>query len=178
MKHFGLPIVVTLLIFTVNSFGQQSIADIAKRERERQKAAQKSKVVVTSNQTANVAAAPTVPAPTATTTQAPAEPKPVEILDNKGHDEKYWRALFQKARDDAKRAQERIVLLDLRVKDLNTQLLRQSDIYNRENRLGPEITAAQKELDDARKEAAASQQKVTDLEDELRKAGGPPGWSR
>jgi hypothetical protein len=70
------------------------------------------------------------------------------------------------------------VLLDLRVKDLNTQLLRQSDIYNRENRLGPEITAAQKELDDARKEAAASQQKVTDLEDELRKAGGPPGWSR
>jgi hypothetical protein len=177
MKRFGLPIVVTLLIFTVNSFGQ-SIADIAKRERERQKAAQ-SKVVVTSNEPAATAPAKT-PSSTSAPTQAEtsAAPKSTGPTDNKGHDEKYWRTQFEKARTDAKRAQDRLVLLDLRVKDLNTQLLRQSDVYNRENRIGPEITAAQKELDDARKEAAAAQQKVTDLEDELRKSGGQAGWAR
>lgn len=178
MKRFGLPAVV-LLIFTVNSFGQ-SLAEIARRERERQKTA-KSKVVVTSNEPAAGAPAPvkTPPAAPATTQAEPsAAAKPAGPTDNQGHDETYWRALFQKARDDAKRAQDRVVLLDLRVKDLNTQLLRQSDVYNRENRIGPEMAAAQKDLDDARKEAAAAQQKITDLEDELRKSGGPAGWSR
>lgn len=176
MKRFGL-LGLTLLIFTFNCFGQ-TIADIAKRERERQKAA-RSKVVITSNGTVP-AASEKPPASAPATTQAATQPapKPFEVTDNKGHDEKYWRGLFQKARDEAKRAQERVVLMDLRVKDLNTQLLRQSDVYNRENRIGPEITAAQKELEDARKQADAAQQKITDLEDELRKSGGPAGWAR
>jgi hypothetical protein len=179
MKRFGLPVVVILLIFTVNSFGQ-SLAEIAKRERERQKAA-KTKVVVTNNESVAAASAPVKIPPTAPATAqagSSAAAQTTGPTDNKGHDEKYWRALFQNARDDAKRAQDRAVLLDLRVKDLNTQLLRQSDVYNRENRIGPEMAAAQKELDDARKEAAAAQQKITDLEDELRKSGGPAGWSR
>ena len=179
MKRFGLPVIVVLLIFTVSSFGQ-SLAEIAKRERERQKGA-KSKVVITSNEPAAGTSAPvkTPPtAPAATQAEPSAAAKAAGPTDNQGHDEKYWRALFQKARDDAKRAQDRAVLLDLRVKDLNTQLLRQSDVYNRENRIGPEMAAAQKDLDDARKEAAAAQQKITDLEEELRKSGGPAGWSR
>ena len=104
--------------------------------------------------------------------------KPVAVTDNKGRDEKYWRTTFQKARDDLKRAEARVEILDLRVKDLNTQLLRRSDMYNRENRLGPEIAAAQKDLEDARKEAEQAKKKITDLEDELRRSGGPAGWGR
>ena len=77
-----------------------------------------------------------------------------------------------------KRAEEKAQLLDLRVKDLNSQLLNRSDIYNRENQLGPQITAAQMQLEDARVEAEQAKKKVTDLEDELRRAGGPPGWAR
>jgi hypothetical protein len=179
MKRFGLPVIVILLIFTVSSFGQ-SLAEIAKRERERQKGA-KTKVVVTNNESVAAASAPvkTPPtAPAATQAEPSAAAKPTGPTDNQGHDETYWRALFQSARDDAKRAQDRAVVLDLRVKDLNTQLLRQSDVYNRENRIGPEMAAAQKDLDDARKEAAAAQQKIMDLEDQLRKSGGPAGWSR
>ena len=72
----------------------------------------------------------------------------------------------------------RIQLLDLKVKELNTQLLNRSDIYNKENRLGPEIADTQKQLDDARNEAVQAKQKLSDLEDELRKSGGPPGWAR
>jgi hypothetical protein len=179
MKRFGLPAVVILLIFTVNSFGQ-SLAEIAKRERERQKAA-KTKIVVTNNESVAAAPAPVKTPPTApATTQAAssAAAQPAGPTDNNGRDEKYWRGLFQKARDDAKRAQDRAVLLDLRMKDLNTQLLRQSDVYNRENRIGPEMATVQKDLEDANKEAAAAQQKITDLEDELRKSGGPAGWAR
>ena len=98
--------------------------------------------------------------------------------DNKGRDEKYWRAEFQKARNDAKAAEDKVQVLDLKIKDLNTQLLRQRNVYNRENRLGPEIADTQKQLDEARKQADEAKKKITDLEDELRRSGGPPGWAR
>jgi hypothetical protein len=164
-----------VLTFAVNCFAQ-SVADIARKERERQKSAQ-SKILVTGRGTTtaptttdSTAAAPPAAAPTAA--------KPGEILDNRGRDEKYWRAAFQKARDDAKRAEARAELLDLKLKELNTQLLRQTDVYNRENRIGPGITATQKELENARIEAEQSKKRIKDLEEELRKSGGPAGWAR
>jgi len=153
----------------------QTLADVARRERERQKGVH-SAVVVANGATA------TATASTSSTAAAVATPpggtKPTGPTDNKGHDEKYWRAQFQKARDDAKAADEKVQLLELRVKDLNTQLLRQSDIYNREYRLGPEIADTQKQLDEARKQADEAKKKIPDLEDELRRSGGPAGWAR
>jgi predicted RNase H-like nuclease (RuvC/YqgF family) len=170
---------VCLLTLTLPSFAQ-SVADVARQERERQKAAN-SKTVIT-----GIGAQPSIPEESeAKTAQAAdatsgtsAAPKKSGVTDNKGRDEKYWRGAFQKAREDAKRADSRVEVLDLKVKELNTKLLRQSDIYNREYRLGTEITSVQKELDDARKEAEQAGKKITDLEDELRKSGGPAGWAR
>ena len=170
----GRGLILALLFFAFAlDCSAQSLADIARKERERQKTVQ-SKIVVTGGAATTVAG-------TSSTSAAPAPTPPVkppELTDKQGHDEKYWRAAFQKARDDVKRAETRVELLDLKVKELNTQLLRQSDIYNRENRLGPEITAAQKELEDTRKEAAQAKQKIPDLEDELRRSGGLAGWAR
>jgi hypothetical protein len=171
---------VCLFGVTLTSFAQ-SVADVARTERERQKASN-SKVAITG--TGAPAAAPDDAAskpPAASAAPATSEAAPsktTELTDNKGHNEKYWRAAFQKARDDAKRADSRVELFDLKMKDLNTQLLRQSDIYNREYRLGSEMTSVQKELDDARKEAEQAKKKISDLEDELRKSGGPAGWAR
>ena len=179
MKRFGLPVVVILLIFTVISFGQ-SLAEIAKRERERQKTA-KTKVVVTNNESSAAAPAPAQIPPTApATTQAEssAAAKPTGPTDNQGHDEKYWRAAFQKARDDVQRTQGRLQLLDLKIKQINTDMMQYSNFYNRENRLGADLTAAQSELATAQKDAAQAQQRLSDLEEELRKAGGLAGWAR
>lgn len=173
MKRIGLLLLV--LTFALDCFAQ-SLADVARKERERQRAAH-SKVVVTGTGT-TATIAPTSSAKPAPPTASNSAAKPVAVTDNKGRDEKYWRTTFQKARDDLKRAEARVEILDLRVKDLNTQLLRRSDIYNRENRLGPEIAAAQKDLEDARKEAEQAKKKITDLEDELRRSGGPAGWGR
>jgi len=161
------------IVFAVDC-SAQTLADVARRERERQKRLHSQVIVVNG--------ATTTTASTSSTSAAPAPPaeaaKPTGPTDNKGHDEKYWRAQFQKARDDVKRAEERVQILDLRVKDLNSKLLSRRDIYNRENQLRPEITAAQKELEEARAQAEQAKRKITDLEDELRRAGGPPGWSR
>jgi len=163
------------IVFAVDC-SAQTLADIARRERERHKRLH-SQVIVANGATTTTAAS------TSSTSAAPTPPPadtatPTGPTVNKGHNEKYWRDQFQKARDDVKRAEEKVQLLDLRVKDLNNQLLNRSDIYNRENQLGPQITAAQKQLEEARAQAEQAKKKVSDLEDDLRRAGGPPGWAR
>jgi chromosome segregation ATPase len=170
-----LTILGLFCLFSLDCFGQ-SLADVARKERERQKQTQP--------QTKTVVVESGVPATTTAGTSATAETAQLPVLtpgglkDNNGHDEKYWRERFQQARNDAKRAEARVVLLDNKLKELNTQFLNRTDIYNRENVVGKEIGDAQKQLDDAHKEADQANQKITDLEDELHRAGGPPGWAR
>ena len=175
MKHLG---IVGVFVFTLaaNSFAQ-SLADIARKERQRQQTT-KSKVVVRGVGGSNTTTVQTSPSTQATAGNASAAPKPVTPTDSKGRDEQFWRTAFQNARDDLRRAEQKVQILDLRLKELNTQLLQQSDIYNRENRIGAETTATQKAMDDARKELDQAKKKIADLEEELRKSGGPPGWAR
>ena len=164
-----------LFVFAINCSAQSvSIADAARKERERQNQLQ-SKVVV-SNAGASTAPKPSDPATSlANAAAGPAKPAAPSAPV---HDEKYWRELFQKARENAKRADDKVQLLDLKVNQLNMDLLNRTDIYNREYRIGPEITKTQAELEVARKEAEIANQKITDLEDELRRSGNPPGWAR
>src|SRR5207249_313993 len=109
--------------FAANCFAQ-SVVEVARRERERQKRA-RSTIVVTSIGTVTPAIpagglpAEAGPAPAA----APTAPKSSQPTDNKGHDEKYWRGEFQKAREESLRADARVSILDTKIKDLNTQLL-------------------------------------------------------
>jgi len=160
-----------LLIAFVLDCSAQTLAETARKERERQKRLHSTVVVANGATTTTTASSGSTAA--AVKPSAPAGP-----TDTKGRDEKYWRAQFQKVRDEVKKAEEKAQLLDLKLKDQNTQLLRQSDVYNREYRLGPEIADTQKQLDDARKQVDQAKKKLTDLEDELRRSGGPPGWAR
>ncbi len=167
-----------LLTFTFEA-SAQTIADIARRERARQRQLQiHSKGTYTNSTTptpatTSKASEPAGEKPQQTTAQQPTGPR-----DNQGRDEKYWRDAFQKARGDLRRAEENVQILEARVKDLNTQLLRQSDIYNREAVVGAQIAAAQKELDTARTDAEEARNKVASLEEELRSSGGLAGWAR
>ena len=192
-KNFGFRIsdfgfwgvlVAVAISFSVDC-SAQTLAEAARKERERQSHVQ-SKAVYT-NGVAIPAPASASPAPTTASSPSPAAapakkpegpPAATGVTDNKGHDEKYWRDAFQKARDEVKRADDKVQLLDLKIKDLNMQLLRQSDVFNREYRIGSEIANAQAELDAARKQAQQARQKIADLEEELRRSGGLPGWAR
>jgi hypothetical protein len=182
MKVF---VVLLLLMFSVQA-SAQTLADIARRERERQKQAEpKNKGTFTNANTAGGAAPASQPAAnSAAASEKPPEKKeatsarPTGPTDNKGRDEKYWRDAFQKARDAVKKADEKVQLQENRIKDLNTQFLRQDDIYNKENVVGAQLATAQKDLDAAKAEAEQARNNVSRLEDELRAAGGLPGWAR
>jgi hypothetical protein len=168
-----------ILLVTFETSAAQTIADIARKERERQKQIQHQNSKTFTNVTPT--GTPSNPPQTATAVEkkeSPPAPVSSGPTDNKGRDEKYWRTAFQTARENAKRADENAQILDLKIKELNMQLLRQSDIYNRENRIGPELTATQIELDSARREAEQARQKIADLEEELRRSNGPAGWAR
>ena len=164
-----------LLLFALDC-SAQTLADLARRERARQK--QLHSVVVVVNGATTTTAASTSSTAAAAKQAATGPAKPTGPLDLNGHDEKYWRTRFDNARADLKKAQDNVQLLDSKIKEMNTQLLRQSDMYNREYRLGPQISGTQKQLDDANKQVDDAKKKIADLEDELRRAGGLPGWAR
>ena len=180
MKRILWMTAVAQFVFCTFAFGQ-SIADAARKERERQNQAKSKIVPVTSNNVtgspATTSAATSSTAATPSTASASGLNTP-ELKDNQGHDEKYWRTAYQKARDDVKRADDRAQVLEIKLKDLNAQLLNRSDIYNKENVLGQQITTTQKELDDAKKAATQAKQKLSGLDEELRKSGAPAGWAR
>ena len=173
-----MKLLIVLLLFALDC-SAQTLADIARKERERQKNARGNVTTVGVPQgipattSAGTSSTTTAPAPAAA-----AAAKPTGPTDNKGRDEKYWREAFQKARDEAKRAEDQAAVLELNLKQLNTQLLQNSEIYNRENRLGVQINDTQKELDNARKNAEAGKKRIADLEEELRRSNGLPGWAR
>ncbi len=175
MKRAGW--LIMLFFFSANCWAQ-SLADIARKERERQRQIQSNATYSNSGISVTVTAGTSATATTPSTAPQTRSSPPSGTTDTKGRDEKYWRTAFQKGRDDLKRAEEQVVLLDLKIKDLSSQLLQRSDIYNRENTIGPQIAAAQADLDKARKEVEQDKQKINDLEEELRRSGGLPGWAR
>src|SRR5688572_20282701 len=120
------PVALLLLTFTVEA-SAQTIADIARKERARQKQIQTQSRGTYTNSTTPVPAAPAKPSestPAATEKSEPAARQQTGPVDNQGRDEKYWRDAFQKARADLRRAEDTVQVLEARVKDLNTQLLR------------------------------------------------------
>jgi len=93
-------------------------------------------------------------------------------------DEAYWRKQFAEIRYKIRTAQSE---LDILQRELNEGLL----IYDpnpqkamRENVTRKNINAHRQAIEDKKKEIAELQKQLSDLEDDLRHAGGDPGWSR
>jgi hypothetical protein len=178
---------ILVLAPTVVRAQTPSVADVARQERARQKNLT-STVKVTNESLGTKVAEPTPAAPPAPA-KAAAEAVPEKAAETPAeaatppsspapHDEKSWRDAFKMARDDMKRADDRVQVLKLELSKLNMDLLTRDDIYNKEGQLVPKIAAKNTELAAAEKDADKSRKKVTQLEDDLRRSGSPIGWSR
>jgi hypothetical protein len=179
MKTLQYATLTFIAIFVFDGIASaQSPVDLARRERQRQDGAE-SKTILNRDSPHGASAetkAPTL-TPAAPKTAAVAAPTDNRPKDNKGRDEKYWRSAFEKARVELRRAEDRSAVVDLAMNDLNAQLLREG-VYTREMELRAELDKAQKMQVIVRKELADAQQRLRDLEDELRRSGGLPGWAR
>jgi len=93
-------------------------------------------------------------------------------------DEGYWRKRFSEARYEINIAENERDILEGELGVLLLQYDPNPATAMRENVTRKRITEHQKTIEDKKSEIAQLQLALANLEDELRHAGGPPGWSR
>jgi len=158
------------------------VADAARKAREQKKNAPPPKKIITND---DIPSAPQ-PAPAAdakspgdASQPADADTSAASTADEKAKDpQTYWRKRFQKARDDLAKAQKELDVLQ-RESDKN-QVQYYSDpqkaLMQQHDR--SDINSGQAKIDAKKKEIDSLNQQLADMEDELRKDNGNPGWAR
>lgn len=168
--------------------GQQaSLAEVARQEHERRKTIQKPAKVITNADLRNVPPVIPPPAPAGpladgakpaaepgkSETAAPPGDKPAE----QPKDQAYWSGRFKGLQTQLERDQTFAVALQSRINALTTQYVNQADpvqqaavATDRQNAVN-ELNRLTKQIEDGKKA-------VSDLQEEARRAGVPPGWLR
>jgi hypothetical protein len=172
---------LALLAFPVLTAAQQpDIVEAARRAREQKKTAPKAKVLWTNdniprtggNISTTTGSALTVPAGTAAAGAAAVAEKEEKL------DEADWRKKFADLRQQIAAAEKELDLLK-RERNLNeVQFYSDPNKALREQYARTELNEQKVKIDAKTQEIAQLKQKLADLEDELRRKGGPPGWAR
>lgn len=151
------------------------VAAAARKAREQQKNAPAPKKVFTNDD---------IPAPKAAAAAADsaakgdAKPDDAKADDNDPKSEGYWRKRFQQQHDKIDSAEKE---LDVLQRELNKDQVQyypdpQKALMEQHDRT--DINDKSAKIDAKKKEIETLKQQLTDMEDDLRKAGGDPGWAR
>lgn len=187
----------TLAVFVSSApaYAQSPLAEAARREAERRKAAQAAPATYTNDDLAKLPAraAPVPPrlAATEVTTIGPAgtQTPPAAAADAAApaapgaaaapgpKDEKYWRDRITTARSNLSRAEIFAESLQSRINALSTDLVNRDDPAQRQ-RIAEQRQRALDELAKVTAEVTAFKQQIAEIEDEARRLGVPPGWLR
>jgi hypothetical protein len=188
MKRMFSACVMLLFLGGALPAGAQSLAEVAKKEADRRKAAGASpkaapKKVYTND---DLKAAPppspgSIPTPAApnakdaskdTAAQKDAAKKPEE---EKG--EEYWRGRMEQAREALRRNEMFRDALQTRINSLTNDFSARDDPYQRAQ-LADDRQKAVAEMARVTQEIEALKKQIADIEEEARQAGVPPGWLR
>jgi hypothetical protein len=169
-----------------------SVADAARRSREDKKNAPKEKKVYTDDDVSPAsapAASQSAPAPSgaaAASGDAPAppvhaadgtaDPKIPQAADK--NDEKSWRGRFAAQRDKIARAEKELDVLQREEDKAQVQYYPDPQKALTEGYTRKDINEKDAKIAAKRDEIAKLKQGLDDLEDQLRKSGGDPGWAR
>jgi predicted RNase H-like nuclease (RuvC/YqgF family) len=98
--------------------------------------------------------------------------------ENNPKSERYWRNKFSKVRDKLSMAEKEVEVLQRELDKNQVQYYSdpQKALTQQFNR--KDINENRAKLDAKQKEVDSLKQQLSDLEDDLRKAGGDPGWAR
>jgi chromosome segregation ATPase len=188
------PIIGLLAALTVScppTFAQQdqsqsgeSVADAARKAREKKKSAPKPKHVVTEDEIA-----PRVPEPPPQSATASAAPAAAEATsgapastsaekNDPPNSEAYWRKRFAAQRKRIADAQVELDVLQRETEKASVQYYSDPQKALQEQYSRKEVNDKTEKVEAKKKEIAALKQQLSDLEDELKRAGGDPGWAR
>jgi len=168
---------------------QESIVEAAKKARAQKKAAPKGPVFTNDNienvrGTVNVVGS--LPAPPAdvadkTAGEEKAEAAKPAAKDDQAavvKDEAYWRKRFAEARKQLADAEKEADILQRELNLQNQQYYSDPNKALQEQYSRKELDGLKAKIDEKKAEVARLKQAISDLEDELRAAGGEPGWAR
>jgi hypothetical protein len=191
MKRLVSCVMVAMFAFPALAVGQ-GLADVARKEEARRKTVKATGKIYTNGDlraepwrepmvVPPPAQEPTAPAPT---TPEPSTTVPkVDLPAGKAEpmspakDEAYWRARVTAAREAVERSRIFADALQSRINALTTDFVNRDDPAQRAQ-LDLEKQRALAELERVRKEIADQTKAISDIEEEARKAGVPPGWLR
>jgi hypothetical protein len=158
---------------------QTSLADLARKARDEKKAAKPVKVFTNDNiptsgglslagSTSATASGDT--AATAASTDASASPRDKE--------EKAWRDKFAKLRQKLETDKQDLDVMQRELGTLSLQYYPDPNKAMQQQLSRDDINKKTAEIEAKKKGIADDQQAIDDAEDDLRKAGGDPGWAR
>ena len=93
-------------------------------------------------------------------------------------DEKYWRKRFSDLRQKIADTEKEIDVLQRELEVAQKQYYPDPNVALQQQYSREDINKKTKAIDDKKQELSALNQQMSDLQDELRKSGGDPGWSR
>ena len=151
------------------------VADAARRSREQKKAAPKPKKVYTDDDIK-----PAAPASEAGAGGAPAAQGAVAAGTGTGKDdaETTWRKRFADQRAKIAAAEKELDILQREFEKAQLQYYDDPQKALMEQNTRKEINEKNAKIEQKKQDIANLKQQLSDLEDDLRKSGGDPGWSR
>ena len=168
------------------------VAEAARKAREQKKAEPKPKKVFTNDDLGNAAPAPAAAtnAPAATTSGSADTKENAEGTANGDKDaadksagankngEEAWRKRFREARDKLAQSEQELDILQREAQKAQVQYYTDPQKALSEQYSRKDISDKDTKIDAKKQEIAQMKQHIADLEDQLRKSGGDPGWAR
>ena len=159
------------------------VADAARKAREQQKKEAKPKKVYTEDDLSRGRGGASDQSATSTGQQAPqSTPENAQATAtgeaNTTADEKKWRKRFGDLRDKITQSEKELDLLQRELDKAEVQYYPDPQKALMEQNDRKEVNQKTAKIEAKKKEIEQLKQRFSDLEDELRKTGGDPGWSR
>jgi hypothetical protein len=157
-----------------------AIADAARRSREAKQNAPKSRKVYTDDDISRPkpAAAPAANGTAQTPAVADVPANNASTADQDKQNEAAWRRRFKDQRDKIARAEKELDVLQRESQKKEIQYYPDPQKAMNEQYTRKDINETLAKIEAKRQEIATLKQGLSDLEDELRKSGGNPGWAR
>ena len=177
----------TLIILAIAAaVHAQSLAELAKKEKERRaKAQENAKVITNKDASLYIGGALTTSSGTKAKSQKAAsaatetveESGEVEPVDFFGRPESFWKQTFSDARKRVEDLENEANVLKLRITDLQNSFYSEDNGFKQQD-IQREIQKAIYEQDLNRDNLTRAQKELQELEVEARKSGALPGWLR
>lgn len=187
-RHVAAALVVATLIagpIAAAAQERRSLAEIARQEQERRKAIKVPSKVYSGQDLKHITPAPPKDTPAAmppasspgAASAVAAPPAASAAETGSGKDEAYWKKRMDGAREEVRRSEMFTEALQSRVSALSNDFVGRDDPFQRA-KIGEDRQKALAELDRVKADFEKAKKQISDIEEEARAAGVPPGWIR